>query len=221
MGPPMGPTLGPLMARLMAPPIEDAMVWSLKAAKDWLLFCLGSMFKMAEREEVAARGGEKLSLLELPLIIHLSGPRLLLLFASSLRLVSKRLVWADRIRGGEVLVEVETLIEGEIFAWDEMLATTFSSPGEESLSTAAAAAVSWKRRLVRFQDFFINVIFSTSWAAALFLLMELENLSFLCSSDNTCPSSMPALMIIMLCVQLYMVMVMIWWWWWWWFGWWW
>ena len=67
-----------------------------------------------------------------------------------------------------------------------------------------------KKRLVRFQDFFINVIFSTCCAAALFLLMELENLSFLCSSDNTCPSSMPALMIIMLCVQLYMVMVMIW-----------
>ena len=53
-----------------------------------------------------------------------------------------------------------------------------------------------KRRLVRFQDFFINVIFATSCAAALFLLMELENLSFLCSSDNTCPSSMPALIMI-------------------------
>ena len=112
----MGPKLGPLMARLMAPPIDGAMVWSLKAAKDWLLFCLGSMFKMAEREEVAARAGEKLSLLELPLFIHLSWPRLLLLFATSLRLVSKRLVRADRIRGGELLVKVETPSEGEVVA---------------------------------------------------------------------------------------------------------
>ena len=37
--------------------------------------------------------------------------------------------------------------------------------------------------------------------------MELENLSFLCSSDNTCPSSMPALMIIIMMLYI-MVMIM-------------
>jgi len=47
----------------------------------------------------------------------------------------------------------------------KLLETTFSSAGEESLSTAAAAAV--------------------SSCAALFLLRQLENLSFLCSSDKT------------------------------------
>ena len=38
------------------------------------------------------------------------------------------------------------------------------------------------------------IIFSTCCAADHFL--QLENLSFLCSSDNTCPSSMPALIMI-------------------------
>ena len=38
------------------------------------------------------------------------------------------------------------------------------------------------------------IIFSTCCAADHFL--HLENLSFLCSSDNTCPSSMPALIMI-------------------------